>query len=434
MKSREIKLVVLDPGHYHAALVQKTMYDQIDPTVHVYAPQGPEVQEYLGRIDGFNSRTEDPAAWNQDVYIGPDYLEKMQADKAGSVVVLAGNNRRKIEYITTAIEAGFNVFSDKPMCIDSDGFRDLERAFDLGRKKGLLLYDIMTERYNELCMLQKRLVLDETVFGQLQKGSPQDPAVVQESMHRLFKYVSGKPVRRPTWYFDTAQQGEGLVDVTTHLIDQGLWTCFPEQHIDYRTDVVVLSASHWPTLLTKDQYRKVTGSREFPAYLKAELNDDGVLPYYCNGQAVYTVRGIHMKLAVRWEFQAPGGPGDTHFSLIRGTKAHVFIRQGPEQNYRAQLYVEPAPGADRSALERALRAAMARLQADFPGLSLESEPQGWRIVIPLEQCIGHEAHFRYVTEQYLDYLAKGRMPPWEIDFMKTKYFITTRALEMAMKQ
>ena len=430
----KVKLAVLDPGHYHAALVQKTMYEQIDPTVRVYAPQGPEVQEYLGRIEGFNHRPESPTNWEEEVYVGPDYLEKMQADKAGSVVVLSGNNRRKTEYIRAAIGAGRNVFSDKPMCIDADGFRDLERAFTVAQKRGLVLYDIMTERYNRLCILQKLLVLDKDVFGELEKGSPDDPAVVKESVHHFFKYVSGRPIRRPTWYFDTAQQGEGLVDVTTHLIDLGLWTCFPQQRIDYRNDVAVLSARHRPTSITKTQYEKVTRAPDFPDYLKAQLNNEGVLPYYCNGEAVYTVHGVHMKLAVTWNFQAPEGTGDTHYSLVRGRRAHVIIRQGAEQDYRPQLYVEPAPGADLGALEQALRRAIAGLQGEYPGLSLKSQQRGWQVVIPPELLAGHEAHFRNVTEQYLDYLAEGQLPPWEIDFMKAKYFITTRALELAREQ
>ena len=432
-KSEKVRLVVLDPGHYHAALVQKTMYEQIDPTVHVYAPDGPEVQEYLGRIEAFNTRPEDPTAWREEVYTGLDYLERMQADKAGNVVVLSGNNRRKTEYITAAIEAGRNVFSDKPMCIDADGFRDLEQAFTTAQRKGLVLYDIMTERYNRLCILQQLLVLNPDVFGELQRGTPDDPAVVKESVHHFFKYISGKPIRRPTWYFDTAQQGEGLVDVTTHLIDLSLWTCFPEQRIDYRKDVAVLSARHWPTKITQAQYEKVTRAAEFPDYLKAQLNDGGVLPYYCNGEAVYTVYGVHMKLAVTWNFQAPEGTGDTHYSVVRGSRAHVIIRQGAEQNYRPQLYVEPAPGADLGALGRALRAAVSDLQSEYPGLSLKSEQRGWQVVIPPEALIGHEAHFRYVTECYLDYLAQGKMPAWEIDFMKAKYFITTRSLELARR-
>jgi len=428
------RLVVLDPGHYHASLVQKTMYEQIDPTVCVYAPDGPEVQEYLGRIDGFNRRAEDPTGWEQEVYVGSDYLEKMRSDKVANVVILSGNNRRKTEYIRTAIEAGVNVFSDKPMCIDAEGFSDLERAFATAQQRGLVLYDIMTERYNRLCILQKLLVLNENVFGELEKGSPDNPAVVKESMHHFFKYVSGKPIRRPTWYFDTAQQGEGLVDVTTHLIDLALWTCFPAQPIDYRNDVAVLSARHWPTLIAETQYEKVTGAPEFPDYLKAQLNDEGVLPYFCNGEAVYTVHGVHMKLAVTWNFQAPEGTGDTHYSLVRGSRAHVIIRQGAEQSYRPKLYVEPAPGADLPDLERALHKAIDGLQSEYPGLSLKSQRRGWQIVIPPEQLAGHEAHFRNVTEQYLDYLAEGKLPQWEIDFMKAKYFITTRALELARQQ
>ena len=33
----EVKLITLDPGHFHAALVQKSMYEQVDSTVYVYA-------------------------------------------------------------------------------------------------------------------------------------------------------------------------------------------------------------------------------------------------------------------------------------------------------------------------------------------------------------------------------------------------------------
>jgi len=59
----EVKLVTLDPGHFHAALVQKSMYEQVDPRVHVFAPAGPDVAEHLARIEAYNTREEDPTAW-----------------------------------------------------------------------------------------------------------------------------------------------------------------------------------------------------------------------------------------------------------------------------------------------------------------------------------------------------------------------------------
>jgi len=33
-----VRLITLDPGHFHASLVQKSMYPQVSPEVRVYAP------------------------------------------------------------------------------------------------------------------------------------------------------------------------------------------------------------------------------------------------------------------------------------------------------------------------------------------------------------------------------------------------------------
>jgi predicted dehydrogenase len=427
----KIKLVILDPGHYHAALVQKSMYEQVDPVVKVYAPDGPDVQNYLMQIERFNERPDNPTHWREQVYKGDDFLERMLADKDGDIVVLSGNNRRKAEYIKASIDAGFNVFCDKPMCIDANGFVLLKQAFATVESKGLLLYDIMTERYNATCILQKMLVLNKDLFGQMEAGSPENPAVVKESVHHFFKYVAGAPLKRPAWYFDTTQQGEGLVDVTTHLIDLMMWTCFPEQAINYRKDVAINQARRWPTMLTRAQYEKVTGVSDFPDYLKDKLDDDGVLPCYANGEMTFTMKGVCVKISVTWNFQAPEGGADTHTSLFRGSKANVIIRQGKEQNYRPEVYVEPAPGADPGELKISLIKTVAGLQRKFPGLKAERTGDDWHIVIPNKCRVGHEAHFRNVMDAYLQYLAEGRLPDWEVPDMLAKYYITTKSLELA---
>ena len=427
----KVKLVTLDPGHYHAALVQKSMYEQVDPLVYVYAPEGPDVKNHLGQIKRFNEREENPTNWKQEVYTGDDFLEKMLAEKRGDIVVLSGNNRRKAEYIKASIDAGFNVFCDKPMCIDAEGFKLLEEAFATAEKKNLLLYDIMTERFNTTCILQKLLVLDKDLFGEMETGTPDNPAVVKESVHHFFKYVAGAPLKRPAWYFDTTQQGEGLVDVTTHLIDLMMWTCFPEQAIDYRKDIVINNARRWPTTLTRAQYEKVTGVSDFPTYLKDDLNEDGALSCYANGETTFKMKGLWMKLSVTWNFTAPEGGADTHTSLFRGSKVHVIIRQGKEQNYRPEVYVEPAPGADAVEVAARLKRTVAKLQGEFPGLKATVAGNGWHIVIPDKSLIGHEAHFRNVMDAYLQYLAKDRLPDWEVPYMLTKYYITTKSLELA---
>ena len=64
----KVKLMNLDPGHFHASLVQKIMYEDVDPQVHVYAPDGPELMDYQNRINDYNARAEHPTAWEQILY------------------------------------------------------------------------------------------------------------------------------------------------------------------------------------------------------------------------------------------------------------------------------------------------------------------------------------------------------------------------------
>jgi hypothetical protein len=175
----KVRLMTVDPGHFHAALVQKIMYQQVSPDVHVYAPEGPDVTQHLDRIASYNSRTADPTSWNEIVYKGDDFFEKMLSEKPGNVVVLSGNNRKKAEYITRSINGGLNVLADKPMIITPEDFPKLEDAFRAAREKGVLLYDIMTERYEVTTVLQKMLSQNEDLFGTLINGTKEEPAVTK---------------------------------------------------------------------------------------------------------------------------------------------------------------------------------------------------------------------------------------------------------------
>ena len=135
-KENEVKLIVLAPGHFHASLLQKSNIPQVDDTVFVYAPDGVEVEQYLSNIDSYNNREENPTNWNEIVYKGDDFLDKFKINTEGNVVVLAGNNRDKTEYIITAIEAGKNVLSDKPLAINSEDFIILEEAYQIADLEG----------------------------------------------------------------------------------------------------------------------------------------------------------------------------------------------------------------------------------------------------------------------------------------------------------
>ncbi len=386
-----------------------------------------------GGIEGFNSREDNPTNWQTQIYKGPDYLERMIEEQPGNVMVTAGNNRLKTNYIHRTVSNGINVLSDKPMAINTDGWQLLSEVFNQAEENNVLLYDIMTERREVTSRVLRTLMHDRELFGELVTGTADQPAIQKESIHHLFKYVAGSPLRRPPWYFDVQQQGEGIVDVTVHLVDLSMWIAFPEQIVRHEEDISLLDARRWPTMVKREQFEQITGEQEFPAFLTDQLDDQGVLPLYCNGQIDYLLNGHHVRVKVQWDYQAPPGSDDSHFTMVRGTRANLVVRQGEEQDFHATVYVEPADGLTIQDLEPALSSALDRLQENYPGAGYERSNNGWILQIPDEFHFGHEVHFGMVAESFFEYLDQGRLPEWEVPNMITKYFITTHARELALE-
>jgi len=427
-KSHKMEWITLDPGHFHAALVQKEMYDDIAEQVHVYGPEGNDLTMHLQRIDNYNTREENPTQWQSVVYSGEDFLNQMLADRKGNVVMLSGNNQKKADYILAAIENGFHVYADKPMAINPTDYETLQKAFARAQEKGLLLYDIMTERSEITTVLQKELSQRPEIFGALVIGTPEEPAIVKESVHHYFKYVSGNPLVRPAWFFDTKQQGEGVADVSVHLVDLTFWECFPEQAIE-KEEVALLEAQRWPTKLSKADFKAVTNLNTYPDYLQPNVMND-TLSVYANGSLTYTIRGHHAKVAVLWNYVAPEGTGDTHFSIMRGNKANLIILQGAAQNYVPTLYIEPLETIEVDTLA----ATFSVLEKKYPGIHFEREDQRWKVIIPDALREGHEAHFAAVTRRFIDFYKNQQIPEWEKTNMKTKYHLTTSGFTLAHKK
>ncbi|MCE5344691.1 MAG: oxidoreductase [Bacteroidales bacterium] len=424
----QVKLITVDPGHFHAALVQKSMYEQVSPDVHVYAPEGPDYQEHLKKIKAYNNRPVNPTSWNEIVYTGADYLDKMLEEKAGNVVVLSGNNKKKAEYITKSINAGLNVLADKPMIITAEDFPVLQAAFATAKEKGVLLYDIMTERYEVTTILQKLLSQNTEIFGTLTTGTRDEPAVTKVSIHHFTKLVSGSQLIRPAWFFDVEQQGNGIVDVTTHLVDMVQWECFPEQILN-PSDISMVEAKRWPTIISPEEFKGATGLDSYPDYLQKDVKD-GKLNVFSNGEMIYTIKGVFAKISVEWKYQAPAGTGDTHYSVMHGTNCDVAIKQGAEEKYIPTLYVENMKGISMNEFSAKLKKVLGTLPYD--SLSFEAVGKNsLKINIPKKYRVSHEEHFGQVTSKFLEYLKDGKLPEWEVPAMITKYYTTTSALKMA---
>jgi predicted dehydrogenase len=381
------------------------------------------VLDYLGRIALFNSRAENPTHWDLDIHLSADPMAAMLRDLPGNIVVFTGKNRGKIDRIVSSLEAGLNVLADKPWIIASSDMPKLERALALAEQKNVAAYDIMTERYEVTSELQREFVNDAAVFGTLEHGSASQPAVQARSVHNLMKVVAGVPLRRPSWFFDIAEYGEGLADVGTHVVDLVQWTAFPDQAIDYRTEIDVIEGRRWPLTLSPEQFAQVTGEKR-----------DSSLDYYCNNSVYYTLRGVHVKLEIVWQWQAEPGAGDVYEAVFRGSRARAEIRQGEAEKHIPELYIVPCAGL-RAEVFAAARRRIAALQSRWPGLAAVEAGEAVRIAIPENFRVGHEAHFAQVANRFFDYVKSPQsMPAWEGPNMLAKYFVSTKGVELGMSE
>ena len=426
------RLIVLEPGHFHAALLQKEMYAQLAPNVSVYAPLGPELLDYLNRVSSFNHRAAEPTAWQLDVHTSADPLTAMLRDKPGNIVVFSGRNRSKIDRMLASIDAGLHVLADKPWIVDSSDLGKLELALDSAAEKRLAAYDIMTERHEVSAQLQRALVNLPAVFGTRVPGDSANPGVYAYSVHHIMKTVAGLPLRRPTWFFDVDDYGEGLADVGTHPVDLIQWTLFPEQMLDYRKDIRMISGRHDAVAITKEQFAMVTGAADFPASLHPKIRD-GVLSYFCNNYVEYALKGVHVKLDVLWKWEAAPGTGDVYEAAFQGTKSSIQLRQNAAGNFIPELYVVPVAGSTQNVFA-ALNAALPELQKQWPGISLAFTAAQAQIAIPAALRVGHEDHFGQVARDFFEYVGDAAtMPAWERGYMLAKYYVSTKGVEMARR-
>src|SRR5215217_1328226 len=187
--SSTARLMVVDPGHFHASLLQGEMYPDLAPRVAVYAPLGPELMDYLNRISLFNHRKENPTRWDLDIHTSSDPMAQMLRERPGSAVLFTGKNRAKIDRIVASVDAGIHVFADKPWIISSNDIEKLDRALASAEKKHLAAYDIMTERFEITSILQRDFVNTPDVFGHQEPGTEASPGISAKSIHHVMKVV-----------------------------------------------------------------------------------------------------------------------------------------------------------------------------------------------------------------------------------------------------
>ena len=122
----------------------------------------------------------------------------MLREKPGNAVIMTWRNRPgRSTWITASVDAGLNVLADKPWIIKSADMPKLERVLNKAEKKGLVAYDIMTERFEITSILQRALVNDEGLFGKLLPGSDAGACCLSKEHSSLDEGGGGCPAAAP---------------------------------------------------------------------------------------------------------------------------------------------------------------------------------------------------------------------------------------------
>src|SRR5262249_7241916 len=137
------------------------------------------------------------------------------------------------------------------------------------------------------------------------------------------------------------------------------------------------------------------------------------------------VHGVTVALESRWELSAPPGGGDSHRSVVRGSRAEICIEQSAVTDYARRLTVVPRLDADRARV--ALEHIVSGWQGARPGIDLAAVAAGWEIRVPRALDGGHESHFPLVLGDFLALVDRGHAPSADTANTAAKYALLVQA-------
>ena len=415
-----------EPGHFHAALTLRMANARLAPDIHVYATPGPEREAFLTLVEGFNTRVDHPTHWRLHLHDGAHLLQRVVAEGYGNFVVLAGRNDTKLETMAYLTQAGLPVLADKPWLTESRQLPYLAQV----TAGPCVAMDLMTGPYSLRAQVIAQVVHTPELFGTFTTDTGPEPAIDLASVHHLYKRVNGRPLQRPSWYYDTAVQGDGVVDVQAHMVAQAQAWVLGETEGEVERDIVLDSARCWPTPVPLELFHDSTGLDTYPAALQPAIRD-GVLQYACNSEICYRFRGIRVRQRAEWRQREPAGTGDLHRLTLRGSLCDVILRQDETTGYRATLSLHPAAGV---ALEPILHRVLAQWQERFPGLACAPASHGVRVLLPSGSDQGHESHFALALNAFLDQLDRGVWPEALGARIRMRYMLLAHARDLALRR
>ncbi|MGL6076133.1 MAG: putative oxidoreductase C-terminal domain-containing protein [Fimbriiglobus sp.] len=429
---RPVRLMTLDPTHFHAALLTQRRVEGVHPRLYVYSDFSKELLTYLEWMQVGNSRLPHGQGWEMDVRASDRWRARAFQEQPGNTAVITGANRSKIDLMLDAVRAGLHVIADKGWIVDQADFPMLETLLSEAELREVILWEMLPLRHKMGHRLLRELLYLPEVFGELLLGSPDEPALTIDSTQFLRKSPIGLPVIRPMWWLDHHISGHVLADSTSYLVDLALWILFPGEPILHIVDAECQDATGWATPVSEEQFHAITGIRKAPEIFRS----NGQIMLESNGLMAFTVRGVHARTNCQWDFDSERKAGDIHDFVVRGSRSRITLTCPPTPTESPwELLVTPNKIEDKAAISRAMQQSLTRWRPHHPGLSLREHATAIEVVIPNSEVSDSVSNFEEILSSFVNAFRNPRsVPGWEITNKLARYYLTTRAAEIAEKK
>jgi len=412
-------LLIYNPGHFYAALTLREAHDNISNDVFVYSESGQDLDSFVDMIESFNKRKENPTFWNLIINTEGDPLENLISEKKGDIAIVACKNVEKMKVIHDLVAAGIHVLAAKPWVINKENLEYLKSI----EPNDAIYMDMMVQRNGVYRKLQKKLTESESLFGGFIENE-NEYAISEVGVHHFYKLVNGVPLKRPAWYFNTDVQGEGIVDLTTHLVDLAFWMLNGNEAVEY-SDIELGDAERWLTKVPLEKYSLITDKTKFPMASKAYVHDN-ILDIYSNGRFDFSYKGIKTLVEVNWLLEEPKGGSDAHVSILKGKKSEINFKVDPSTSYKPSLTITPHINNDE------FKRSLTEFVGADENLKYDKSNNIYTLILSDSVHSSYEEYFTLELQKIIKYVDEKNMPEAVKTNLVTKYTLIAAAREKSV--
>ena len=409
-----LTLHLLEPSHFHAALLLLQLDSRIQLPFQVHAAPHWDEKPFWGWIESLENR-----GWNLDriqLNRSQDPVTSILESKGPSVALLAGQNQLKPDRILRLLLGNVPVICDKPLWVNVASGSSLSTYLET-TNQNIFLDDCMTERFEPAFALQKLLLTERIPGFGLRNGNPNRIRFQLGNTHHLAKSVEGIPVKRSRAFFEVDTYGDPFADVGVHLVDHFLELL---SSLGVSTQSLAKDPgnveSHWARLDQKS-LRISTGNQAIPFPIE-QVWQGG------NGDS----RG---QISTQWLPNGENLPPEGQFAIVHGNGCSLVAAQDPKtQNMELDLVGLSA--TERPIGMATLSGIIEKLPAPWPKTNLEATRFGIRMSPPMVPFSIHSKRFPKVLTRFLDRIQQRRPLSWfECEKLRLKYALSAGAIRKA---